>query len=97
MAIVEVITFRLVPTAHRDEAIQADQQVQTEYVYRQPGIVRRTTAISDDGEWLVLQLWQSVHDADAAADGAARDLAAKRLQRLVDQATVHVARYDTLD
>ena len=97
MAVVEIITFRLTAAADWHDAISADQQVQTEFIYRQPGSVRRTTARGDDGEWLVLQLWRTAADADAATEAAGRDLAAKRFQKLIDETTLHVGRYETLD
>jgi hypothetical protein len=97
MAVVEVITFRLAGGADRNDALRADERVQTEFSYRQPGFVRRTTAISDDGEWLVLQLWQSLSNADAAADAARNDPIVKRFQGFVDPATTRHARYETLD
>jgi hypothetical protein len=65
--VIEIATFRL----KIDEAdfVDLDARVQTEFVYRQPGIVRRTTARGPDGEWLVLTLWQSLDDAERAANG----------------------------
>ena len=40
--------------------------MQTGFVYQQHGCVRRTTARSPDGEWLVLTFWSSMKDAEAA-------------------------------
>jgi hypothetical protein len=61
---IEVVTFRVVG----DEAsfLALDQQIQTEFAYQQPGLTRRTTARSDDGEWTVITVWASGESADAA-------------------------------
>jgi hypothetical protein len=55
---IEVVTFRVVG----DEAVflALDQQIQTEFAYQQPGLTRRTTARSDDGEWIVITVWASL-------------------------------------
>jgi hypothetical protein len=62
MAVIETLTFRL--TANTDDAafLAADRRLQTEFVYHQPGLVRRTTARNDDGEWFVVTLWHSGSD-----------------------------------
>ena len=97
MAVVEVITFRAAAGAD-DSAVQhADEHVQTEFAYQQRGLVRRTTARGANGEWLVVQLWQSAGDADAAASAARTHASFDRLLRLIDHATLRVARYETLD
>jgi hypothetical protein len=64
--------------------------VQTELVPNLAGFVRRTTARGENGEWLVVTLWSSAAEADAAP--AATDFMA-----LVDPASVSLQRYATLD
>lgn len=94
---IEVVTFRL--AAGTDEAafIEADRRVQAEFAYQQHGLVRRTTACSVDGGWLVLVLWASLADADAAAQHAPGDPATASFMALVDAATVQTERYTPLD
>lgn len=71
MAVIEVVTFRLVAGVEEGEFLHADQLHQTEFTYRQHGILRRTTARAAD-DWLVITTWESTHDADASAE-AGRD------------------------
>src|ERR1043165_8094365 len=64
MAVIEIAVFR---TAGRDDAfLAADRDVQTAFFYQQPGLVRRTTARSPDGDWLVVTVWVSAEHARAA-------------------------------
>ncbi len=96
MAVIEVVTFRLGPGADEDRFIEADHAVQTECIYHQPGIVRRTTARHGE-DWLAVTVWGSTADADAAADVCRHDPAVARWSALVDPTSVVTARYSTLD
>ncbi len=95
--VIEVLTFRLGHDRDDTAFLDADSRVQAEFVYRQPGVVRRTTARSGDGEWLVVTLWETTDDAIAADGRAAADPAASEFMAFVDEATVRTARYTTRD
>ena len=94
---IETVTFRL--AADTDEAafLAADRRAQTEFFYRQPGLVRRTTARDRHGEWIVIVIWGSEREAEAAARLSENDDAMSELAALVDAATVQTRRYSTLD
>ena len=95
--LIETMNFRLAPTTTDADFLAADRRVQTEFGYHQPGLVRRTTAGADDGEWIVIDLWRSAAEADACAARWDADPAAAALMVLVDRDTVRVRRYETLD
>jgi len=57
MSVIETLTFQLAPGTAQSAFLEADQRVQTDFFYRQPGLARRTTARGGDGEWLVVVLW----------------------------------------
>lgn len=97
MATIELTTFRLATGADEAAFLEADRRVQTEFVYQQPGIVRRTTACDAGGQWLVVTMWGSRADADAAERAAKNDDALAAFNALVDPASVTTARYETLD
>lgn len=97
MAVIETLTFRL--TAGADDAafLAADRRLQTEFVYHQRGIVRRTTACSDDGEWFVVTVWESGADFDAAAARGRASPEVAGFVALLDEASVRTSRYTMLD
>jgi hypothetical protein len=95
--VVEIMTFRLRPGASEAEFLAADGRVQIEFAYQQPGMVRRTTARGREGDWVVVDFWRSAADADACLDGWRRDPAPKAFMALVDEASVRVQRFETLD
>ena len=97
MSVIETLTFRLAVDTDEAVFLDADRRVQTEFHYRQPGLLRRTTARDRDGEWMVIVLWRSERDAEAAAELSKSDRATSELIGLVDKATLRTHRYSTLD
>ena len=91
MSVIEIQTFQLADGVDPAVFVEADARAQTEVAYRQSGLVRRTTAKGDDGEWLVVTLWASNEQADAATSALAG------LSAFVDRATLRTARYRPLD
>ena len=71
MSIVEVTTFRLAEGVTEKAFLALDKRIQTELVYAQPGVLRRTTARHGE-DWAVVTLWAT--DADAAACQRALEL-----------------------
>ena len=97
MAVIEVVTFRLVPGTDEDAFLLADQDFQTSCLYLQPGLRRRTTARGAGDEWLVVTMWETTGDADAAAVVCRDDPAAGAWAALVDPPSLTTRRYETLD
>ena len=95
----ELTTFRL--RAGADEAAfrVADANAQA-FHHRQPGLLRRTTMRAvdgEDGEWAVAILWASWELAAAAAADARDDPAMQAYESMIDPASVHVRRFESLD
>jgi hypothetical protein len=94
--VIEIMSFRLRSAVDEATFIEADRRVQTEFAYHQPGLLRRTTARSDDGQWIVVDLWQSGTDADASTDRWDGDPIAAEFVALVEERTVQTQRFATL-
>ncbi|MEA3055159.1 MAG: hypothetical protein QOD30_591, partial [Actinomycetota bacterium] len=88
--VIENQTFRLATGVDAAAFVADDARVQQEIAYQQRGIVRRTTAVSADGEWLVTTLWTSAAEADAAAP------VLDALAAHIDASTLRTTRYDEL-
>jgi hypothetical protein len=71
--------------------------VQTRFAYQQGGLVRRTTARNDNGEWVVITLWRTGEDARAATERWRGDGDAAELMSLVDPTSLRSEQFDTLD
>jgi len=97
MAVVEITTFRLADGVSEAAFLEADERVCTDFSYRQPGLLRATTARGEGDEWIAIVLWRSGEDADAAAALAETDSAATEFRGLVDRRSIDRRRYTTLD
>jgi hypothetical protein len=94
---IEIMSFRLAPGTDRAAFLEADRRVQTDFAYRQPGLLRRTTAWGADGMWIVLDIWQTPEDADACAAKWGDDPVTAAFMALLDAGSVRTERYTTLD
>jgi hypothetical protein len=95
--IVSTTTFRLRDGVDESAFLAADERVQTESVPNLPGFIRRTTARGADGEWIVIALWDTRADAEAATMQSGDDVAVQAFNGLIDSSTHQVALYETLD
>ena len=95
MAVIETTTFRLADGVDDAVFLEFDERVRTGFLYHQRGMARATTARGEDGEWIVVVLWASEDDADAALDAGTNDGAMQRFMELVDG--VERKRYTTFD
>lgn len=91
------MTFRLREGADEASLLVADKRLQTDFAYQQPGLLRRTTARADDGEWIVVDVWGSNEEADACAQRWDADPVVAEFMRHVDPLTVRTRRYEHLD
>ena len=57
-------TFRLVDGVSDEKFKEIDARFQEDFAYQQKGMLRRTTAKSEDGTWLVMTLWDSAESSD---------------------------------
>ena len=95
MAVMETTTFRLADGVDEAAFLQVDEQARTGFLYHQPGMMRATTARADDGEWIMVVLWASYEDADAAAEVERVDPAMDRFDHMI--AGADRKRYSTFD
>jgi hypothetical protein len=95
--VIELMKFKLAPGVGEAEFRSADQQVQQSFAYRQPGLLRRTTARDDGGNWIVIDVWRSAADSDACAIRWNDDQVAQRFMSLIDGTTIRGERYSLLD
>jgi hypothetical protein len=97
MAVIEIVTFRLAPGQDEAAFLEADLTAQTEFFYRQPGIIRRTLARGPEDEWLALTLWSSSDAAAAAAEASHDDHNVAPALACIDRSSVTAKSYAALD
>jgi len=94
--VIEILRFRLAPHTGEADFLAADRALQEDFAYRQPGLLRRTTARGEDGWWVVIDLWRSGADAEACEARWGEDPVARRFMALVDRSTVTTERFRPL-
>ena len=90
---IEITRFALAEGADETAFLAADKELQEEFAYRQPGLLRRTTAKGDDGRYVVIDLWRSADDADACALRWDDDPVVHGFLRHVDATSIDTERY----
>jgi hypothetical protein len=93
MAVIETMTFRLAEGADEAAFLAVDKRLQSDFAYRQPGLLRRTTA-RGQGDWVVIDLWHSAEDADAASRRWDDDPAAQEFMAFVEAGSTEIHRYE---
>jgi hypothetical protein len=91
--VIEVQTFRLVAGADEEEFRVADERLQTEFFYVQPGLIRRTSGRSADGVFVALVHWDSEDKAVAAAVSLVSAPSWVAVAPLVDLSTLGIQRF----
>ena len=84
---IEISKFRLRVGQDVDEFIEIDAAYQTDFVYQQPGIVRRVVAHDLVGQWIVITNWRSKKDAENAQDATSSSEVALRFESAVERTT----------
>jgi len=95
--VIETLTFRLAAGTGRDDFVAADKAWQNELIPNRGGYLRRTTACSDDGLWLVTTLWATPADAEAFRATAEASDQVRRFFSLIDGSSVDRRIFTTLD
>jgi hypothetical protein len=95
MAVVEVTAFTL---SGDEQAFRVvDARMQTDFAYQQAGLLRRTTARGDDGQWLVLTMWSDDASADVAARNALDDDVAREFASYAKPKSMRTKRFTLLE
>jgi len=93
--VVDVVTFSLRPEADTASFLEVDKELQALVSIEGAGFIRRTTARSNDGTWLVVSLWATQPDADASA--ASTDATRAAFMGYLDTPTLTRQIFLTLD
>lgn len=96
MLIVNAI-FRLVDGVSDEKFKEIDVRFQEDFAYQQKGMLRRTTAKSEDGTWLVMTLWDSAESSDGEKNITESGKAAlTAMHEVIDFDTHKLERFFTL-
>lgn len=91
--VIEVVRFKLAAGVSPRDFLILDRLVEREHVAKQHGFLRRQSASTPDGEWLVIVHWASAFDADASMASFAKAPAAAAFMQGLDASTLTMQRF----
>lgn len=82
----EIVTFRLKPGT--EAGFVANNGVMTDWLARQPGFLARHLGKREDGAWVDVVRWQSLDQAQAAADRIMAEIGDSEAIQAIEPASV---------
>jgi heme-degrading monooxygenase HmoA len=90
---IEIVTFNLKPGASRDDFLEKNKYVEQNLVSKMPGFKSRETAISDEGQVVVVLHWDKPESAQHSMDEFVKSSESQEFQQLLDMDTFQMVRY----
>lgn len=85
----EIVSFRLKPGAAAD--FVAKNGIVTDWLSRQPGFLSRHLGERDDGSWVDVVRWQSLEQAQAAAQRIMTEIGECEAMQAIEPASVSMS------
>ncbi len=88
MGVIETIRFNSLDGVDDARFLAVDQRFETQFLYQQPGFVRRFLTRADDGAWQSFVIWADRDHADRAFDSVGASEVGRERDDLIDEVTV---------
>jgi hypothetical protein len=97
MAMIETTSFRLVEGVTDDRFVEADARFETEFVYQQTGLIRRTiTRDAESERWQSFVVWYDAVSADASRARELLEPVASEYRSLIVGDSIERHRFETV-
>ncbi len=90
LATVEIVHFRLVADATKDEFLSANQEV-TAWVQKQTGFISRQLCLNNENVWSDVVVWDSPQSAKIAANNFIEVLGPSDFMRMIEFSSVQMS------
>lgn len=91
--VIEVTTFACKPEVSAETFWTRDASIQADYTSQQPGFISRESALSEDGEVVVVVRWKRMADAEASMNKFMQDASVADYADMIDGPTMQMKRY----
>ena len=95
--VLEVTTFKLKTTANPLEFNKLDAKVEANFTSKQPGFIKRQSAVNEEGVYTVLVYWNTMEDAKASMDKFMADTSVGEFASKIEAASMQMNRYTITD
>ena len=96
-SVLEVTSFKLQPTANDSIFNDLDSKVETIFTSKQAGFIKRQSAVTENGEYVVLVYWNTQADADASMQKFMKDESVADYAAMINGSTMKMNRYEIED
>jgi glyoxylase-like metal-dependent hydrolase (beta-lactamase superfamily II) len=86
--VIEIALFNLAPGTTPEQFAPIDHAMERDYISKQPGFITRESGAGDHGDWLVVNHWKTVEDAQAAMVAFASAPATQAFMKHLDAKTM---------
>ncbi len=90
----EVITVRLQDGADVDGWLAANQSLEENHIYQQPGFIARELGVTEDGEWIIIIHWETAADSAASIAAFGEAPGVEEFMSFLDAETMALTVYD---
>jgi glyoxylase-like metal-dependent hydrolase (beta-lactamase superfamily II) len=91
--VIEIAIFKLAPGTSAEQFAPIDRAMERDYISKQPGFIARESAAGNDGDWLVVNHWKSIKDAESAMTNFASAPATQAFMSKLDAKTMFNRHY----
>lgn len=91
--IMEVTTFNINSGVSPSDFKTRDLQVESDFTIKQPGFIKRQSAVNEKGEYAVIVFWEKMTDAEASMSTFMSDASVADYAQMIDGPTMKMARY----
>jgi len=91
--IMEVTTFRINTGVDALAFAKRDAEIESDFTSKQPGFVRRQSAVDTDGNYAVVVFWENIADAEASMGKFMSDASVADYAQMIDGPTMKMDRF----
>lgn len=91
--VLEVTTFNIKTTASMQTFNALDAEVESNFTSKQPGFIKRQSAVDENGNYLVIVYWNTLADAQASMNKFMADESVADYASMIEGATMKMNRY----
>ena len=92
--VIEVTTFNLKSDVDEDAFIRRDAEIEQDFASQQPGFIRRTSGVDENGKYAVIVFWEALADADASIAAFSTDPSVADYFAMIDETTFSAERFE---
>lgn len=92
--VLEITTFRLKTPVNQHSFNSLDSTIETIFTSKQPGFIKRQSAVDKNGTYTIIVYWESMQDAEASMNKFMQDSTVTEYASKIDGASMRMERFN---